>query len=1103
MGRKVNKESMTTKLSRFCDGLMEALWLAAIIVIPLFFNVYSSRIFEPDKIAILRTISLLIVGAWLVKIVEQGGVSWDSINKGEAPLKSILKIPLIAPVAGLAVVYVIATIFSVSPTISLLGSYQRLQGTYTTLSYLVIFAAIVGNLRSRNQVEKIITVVIVTSLPIALYGVLQRYGLDPVPWEGDVAVRIASSLGNSIFVAAYVIMAFPLTIGRIVNHFRAILEDDGHVIIHMVNATAYVFIAALHVIALYLSGSRGPAMGWLSSTFFLGLLLIIALRKRWIVILVLIASLLIGGIFFIFNIEQGPFENLRNSTAIGRFGRLLDPESNSALVRRYIWEGAANLVAPHDPLQYPDGSSDMFNLIRPVVGYGPESMFVAYNPFYVPELGRVERRNASPDRSHNETWDALITTGALGLIVYVILFTAIFYYAIKWLGFISDQRQRILFWLIYVVGGVAGAVGLSLWRGIPYAGVGLPFGLVLGLFVYLFLVSLSQRYDRQETKEQVERYLTLSILVSAILAHFLEINFGIAIVATRTYFWIFAALLLVVGYILPLKGEYGIGPGGTQEIKRSEKDIQISEKNLRSGKARKNHAARGQERKRKNKLGRARGQLPGWMMDAIVPGLLTAIILVTLGYDLIGNPRNMGSAFSILWMSLTQLERGASIGIILMMLFTWIISGILLALEIRHFQQSGKDYRNGDLKYVLFVLGVSLILGVLYWMWHTYGLATLALGTASTLQELIAQVAKYENLLTKYYVYVFLLVIGVAIGLSAARAEARIVKKSWTSRGAVASIIILPMIIVLATYSNLNVIKADIAFRIAGSFAGPNQWPVAVEIFKRANRLAPGEDFYYLSLAGAYFEQAKSIEDPAERDQMMIRAEQDLLRAQELNPLNTDHTGNLARLYNLWASYAEDSQVRDNRLQKSSSCYATAVTLSPNNSRIWDEWALLFLNGFQQPDESYRLLNHALEIDPEYDWTYGLLGDYYVRLANQIDDPDEKKTVLEMAVEKYETALKFVKYYEAQNKYGYILNLAGTYAQLNKINLAIETYEQALNIARSSDIWRIEDTLARLYFQNGDLERALIHARNAYLVAPENYKERIEKFIFQLGGTPQ
>ena len=48
--------NLSTKLSRYAEGVMEAAWLAAVIVVPVFFNVYSSRIFEPDKITLLRTI---------------------------------------------------------------------------------------------------------------------------------------------------------------------------------------------------------------------------------------------------------------------------------------------------------------------------------------------------------------------------------------------------------------------------------------------------------------------------------------------------------------------------------------------------------------------------------------------------------------------------------------------------------------------------------------------------------------------------------------------------------------------------------------------------------------------------------------------------------------------------------------------------------------------------------------------------------------------------------------------------------------------------------------------------------------------------------------
>ena len=72
---------MQTKLSRYCEGLLEAIWLAAVIIIPLFFNIYSSRIFEPDKVAILRSLALFALGAWLIKIIEEGGVRYVRLKK--------------------------------------------------------------------------------------------------------------------------------------------------------------------------------------------------------------------------------------------------------------------------------------------------------------------------------------------------------------------------------------------------------------------------------------------------------------------------------------------------------------------------------------------------------------------------------------------------------------------------------------------------------------------------------------------------------------------------------------------------------------------------------------------------------------------------------------------------------------------------------------------------------------------------------------------------------------------------------------------------------------------------------------------------------------
>ncbi|MFQ6058830.1 MAG: hypothetical protein ACE5MB_08155, partial [Anaerolineae bacterium] len=117
---------MTTKLSLFCDKVIEAGWLAAVIVTPLFFNVYSSRVFEPDKLTILRSIALVMALAWGIKVLEAG----LSIRSTQYAIRNT---PLVLPTLILAAVYILATITSVAPRLSLWGSYERLQGTYTTL----------------------------------------------------------------------------------------------------------------------------------------------------------------------------------------------------------------------------------------------------------------------------------------------------------------------------------------------------------------------------------------------------------------------------------------------------------------------------------------------------------------------------------------------------------------------------------------------------------------------------------------------------------------------------------------------------------------------------------------------------------------------------------------------------------------------------------------------------------------------------------------------------------------------------------------------------------------------------------------------------------
>ncbi len=349
---------MPTKLSRYSESVMEAAWIAAIILTPLFFNKYSSRIFEPDKATLLRTLALIILGAWIIKVTEIGISKKDPNKSWGQNFLLLFREPIVLLVFVLAIVYTASTVLSVTPRISFWGSYQRLQGFYTTSAYIVVFAALAANLRKKEQVERLITAAILTSLPVSLYGVLQKYGIDPIPWGGNVTNRIASHMGNSIFVAAYLIMVFPLTVGRIVQSFSTILNDEQGLSRQIARSTVYIFIAALQLIAIYFSQSRGPLLGLFAGAFFLFILLSLHWRLRWLIISIMILGILVGIFLVAINIPNSPLESIRQAPQVGRLGRLLDLEDRTSRVRILIWQGASEMVAPHKPLVYPDGHTN-------------------------------------------------------------------------------------------------------------------------------------------------------------------------------------------------------------------------------------------------------------------------------------------------------------------------------------------------------------------------------------------------------------------------------------------------------------------------------------------------------------------------------------------------------------------------------------------------------------------------------------------------------------------------------------------------------------------------------------------------------------------------
>jgi tetratricopeptide (TPR) repeat protein/O-antigen ligase len=688
---------LQTRLGYYADKVIEWGWLACAVFAPLFFNVYSSRVFEPDKITTIRSIVLIMVVAWLVKLGESG---WRGASQSQAVTRpgkvaaaadsvvetagpswlSFLRVPVVIAIVVYALVYLLSTLFTLTPQASIFGSYQREQGFYSQLSYMMLGILLITNLRSRAQVNRLINFMLMASLPVALYGLLQAVKLDPLPWAGDTSSRVASSMGNAIFVAAWLIMVVPFAIYRlaiglsgalaarsaalngengssgstdsairlrpssdqsairlrpsssesaigasaipapprrgrqvvvpnfswavVANCLGVIMSslmlfflalrmmaglpypdartwwvlpvalvyfcfsvgaiewlgqrrDDprqtavflpivgtllffvtfvaltvtwslsndpttGDIVMKIgfdgagllwalfffllwcsVSASVYALsgrereggysnenrgilraslnvgyalLILIDVGCIYLTQSRGPWLGLGAGlvVFMVGMWLLGRSRGvRWMArlggiasALVLAVSIFVGAL----NLPSSPLQALNNLPLLGRgierLSTLTRTEDGTGRVRELIWGGATQLILS-DP-------------VRALIGWGPESMYVAYNRFYPPQLGQVELRNATPDRSHNVEFDQMVTMGVIGLLAYYFLVGTFFFFGLRLLKRARNTADRLF--ALAIIAALASHF-IEIQTGIQIASTWSYFYLILGMMV--------------------------------------------------------------------------------------------------------------------------------------------------------------------------------------------------------------------------------------------------------------------------------------------------------------------------------------------------------------------------------------------------------------------------------------------------------------------------------------------------------------------------------------------------------------------------------------------------------------------------------------------
>ena len=343
--------------------------------------------YELPKVVVLRALILL---TFAITLLARDNFTHFSFADW-------LRRPLIKPILGLACVTFFSTLVSLNPLTSLLGGYHRQQGLYLALLLILWALLLAKQLRRRAARRCLSNALIGGGTLVALTPFLES-----LYWQENAFTwRPGGSLGNPIFLSAYLIMILPFTLARL-------LIATGR------KRHQFVLIGALilQLLAVLITQSRGPWVGLLAGGILFMVLLLWPHHRR------LMSGGIIGGLLLVLILLVGlqaevvPLRDLAQLPYVNRLTRATDLSRGTTRVRIVLWETALKVVRTWPVLGL---NSDRWQALRPLLGYGPDTAGYAYTAAYPPELARIEDPGAIWDRAHNEVLDILTMRGWLGV----------------------------------------------------------------------------------------------------------------------------------------------------------------------------------------------------------------------------------------------------------------------------------------------------------------------------------------------------------------------------------------------------------------------------------------------------------------------------------------------------------------------------------------------------------------------------------------------------------------------------------------------------------------------------------------------------------------
>jgi len=397
----------------FWTNAIEASIIASVILVPLAFYPYLTRIFNPAKELVFEFLVIIGLMFWAIKMVSQEKIKF-------------IYSPLDFSVIAFMAICTLSLLWSDSPYITLKELPLFLAGP---LLYFIVNNNIINH---QQRINRILNVLLFVGTLFGIYGILQYNGIDFSFWIKNLGrQKVFGLFGNVNYFAEYLIIPLPIAIAL----FFANKNKKSKILLSI-----SILAMGGSLIATF---TRGTYLGLGISLVFMFILFLTIRGKKFIkeykkiFIFILALIILITFLFVLPNPLNKP------GTVISKIkGRISIAQltKGSSLKRRIaIWKFTGMIIEDH-----------------PLLGSGLGTFKYNSLNYQAKFFNRGENRSLYPygiaDKVHNEYLQLWAELGIIGLGAFMWIIISFFICGVKILKKTKDNYREGL--IIGLMGGI-------------------------------------------------------------------------------------------------------------------------------------------------------------------------------------------------------------------------------------------------------------------------------------------------------------------------------------------------------------------------------------------------------------------------------------------------------------------------------------------------------------------------------------------------------------------------------------------------------------------------------------------------------------------------